>query len=269
MKDILLISDLDGTLLTSSHQISEENVAAIRKFEEQGGLFTLATGRTEQAVAIYIEQLNLRTPLILYNGAKIYCPLTHTILYEKTIVIEQSFWDYLMSQLSDELVLLVYRNGEVYTPHRSELLERHERKDGVVCKDFPDGTEDQSITKLLLIANTPSDLLKIEQKAEEVGLIAEIVYSERNYLEILPFQASKGHSLLELLQLLPNKNLSTFAVGDNLNDLTLIREANHGYAVENAHPLLKTHANNITVHHDEHAIAEIINELMIEKGIKC
>ncbi|MFX3631245.1 MAG: HAD family hydrolase [Candidatus Pristimantibacillus sp.] len=269
MKNILLVSDLDGTLLTSSQKISEENVAAIRRFEEEGGLFTLATGRTEQAVASFIEQLNLRTPLILYNGAKIYCPITHKVLYEKTIVIPDVLWNFILSELSDDLTLLVYRDGEVYAPHRSELLERHERKDGVVCQALPQDKQNDPITKLLLIANSPLDLIKFEKKVEEIGLPSELVYSEHNYLEILPLHASKGNSLLELLQLLPNKELFTIAVGDNLNDLTIIRQADHGYAVENAHPTLKTNAKSITVHHDHHAIADIINELMNNKGTKC
>ncbi|MED5017604.1 Cof-type HAD-IIB family hydrolase [Paenibacillus chibensis] len=262
MKNLLLVSDLDGTLLTSSQQISEENIQAIRKFEDQGGLFTIATGRTEQAVASYIMQLNLTTPLILYNGAKIYCPVTQKVLFERNMVIPEEFWAFALSKASEDWAMLVYRDGEVYAPWRNALLEYHERKDGVVCSDLPEDTQDQAVTKLLLIARNSSDLISIEKKAGEIGFPAEIVYSEHNYLEILPYGVSKGTSLIELLKLLPNKELFTIAVGDNLNDLAIIREADHSFAVENAHPTLKTHATSLTVHHENHAIADIINGIM-------
>lgn len=262
LKNILFVSDLDGTLLTSSQTISPENVEAIRRFEAQGGLFTLATGRTEQAVAKFIEQLNITTPLILYNGAKIYCPVTKQVLYENKFDIPIAFWNYLISQLSENLALLVYRNSNVYSPHRSEILERHESKDGVVSLDLTEDMLHQPITKLLLIADHPEDLKMIEEQVLAIGLEAELVYSEHNYLEILPPHTSKGNTLRILLQLLPHKDLYTIAVGDQLNDLTIIQQADDGYAVENAHPTLKIHANNTTVHHEDHAIADIIEKLM-------
>ncbi|MFC7680132.1 HAD family hydrolase [Paenibacillus sp. GCM10028914] len=262
LKNILFVSDLDGTLLTTSQKISAENVEAIRRFEEQGGLFTLATGRTEQAVAKFVEELNITTPMILYNGAKIYCPVTQKVIYEKTMNIPVSFWQYIFSKLSEDLALLIYRDGQVYSPHRSALLESHEQKDGVVSLDFPLDTLEQFVTKLLLIANDPAELLAIEETIHATGLEAELVYSEYNYLEILPIHTSKGNTLRILLQLLPHKDLRTIAVGDQLNDLTIIQQADDGYAVENAHPTLKIHANNVTVHHEEHAIADIIEKLM-------
>lgn len=262
LKKILIVSDLDGTLLTSSQTISPENLEAIRRFEQQGGLFTLATGRTEQAVATFVQQLNLTTPMILYNGAKIYCPVTQQVLYEESLDIPVSFWDFIISKLSEDLALLVYRDGNVYSPQRNELLERHERKDGVVSLDLPTDSLDQAVTKLLLIANNPEDLNAIEEKVLAIGLEAELVYSEHNYLEILPFHTSKGNTLRVLLQLLPHKDLHTIAVGDQLNDLSIIQQADDGYAVENAHPTLKFHANKTTVHHEDHAIADIIEKLM-------
>ncbi|GIP31004.1 Cof-type HAD-IIB family hydrolase [Paenibacillus sp. J2TS4] len=264
MKKIMLVSDMDGTLLNSSQQVSEENIAAIRKFKEWGGLFTLATGRTEKSVDPYIRLMNLETPLILYNGAKIYCPATKSVLYEKTLSLPESFWSYLLSELNDNVVLLVYRDCDVFSLQSNELLTMHERKDGVISKPLPEELVGKPVTKLLLIASAPADLARIERRAEDVGLRATLVYSERNYLEILPYGANKGDSLRKLANLLEIKELYTIAVGDNLNDLSMMGLADCGYAVDNAHPLLKAKADRITVNHEQHAIAAIIYEL-IEK----
>jgi hypothetical protein len=90
----------------------------------------------------------------------------------------------------------------------------------------------------------------------------EIVYSESNYLEILPQGATKGNALAALLDILNIDGLHTVAVGDNLNDLSMVRKADCGYAVANAHPGLRDIADAVTVHHEQHAIAAIVQELV-------
>ena len=53
---ILLVSDLDGTLLTNDKRLSEENREAIDRFVEEGGIFTFATGRTTYGMRVVLEQ---------------------------------------------------------------------------------------------------------------------------------------------------------------------------------------------------------------------
>lgn len=68
---MLLACDMDGTLLDSDRQISEANIQALRYFTEQGGLFSLATGRAYAAVTDYIDLLPINAPYCLLNGSLI------------------------------------------------------------------------------------------------------------------------------------------------------------------------------------------------------
>lgn len=260
LNKILLVTDLDGTLLDRQQQISIENETAIRRFKEQGGLFTLATGRMEAAVLPIIHKLGIDLPVILYNGAKIYCPLTDTVLYEKRLTIPPALWSVLMESLSDEITLLVYQNGQVFAPLRNALLEKHERKDGVQCLPFEDRILSEPVTKVMIINSNLDKAKRLEQAVLDDGVPCEMVYSESNYLEILPQHATKGTALKELIRILQVDELYTVAVGDNLNDLTMIIEADRGYAVENANSQLTQVADAVTVHHESHAIAAIIAE---------
>ncbi|WP_282940345.1 HAD family hydrolase [Paenibacillus sp. RC67] len=266
MKNILLISDLDGTLLNQTHQISLENENAIRRFKEMGGLFTLATGRMEDAVEPFVQKLGVDVPVILYNGAKIVDPVTKKVLYEKKLTIPLSLWSQFMDSLiaSDDMALLVYRNGQVYAPVRNAVLEKHEHKDGVVCLPFTDDIIAEPVTKVMIISSSIDKVKQLEQAVLDSGLPCEMVYSESNYLEILPQHTTKGTALIELLRILRIDHPYTIAVGDNLNDLALIQQADLGYAVENAHPQLAAAADAVTVHHERHAIAAIIGDF-IEK----
>ncbi|WNC17019.1 HAD family hydrolase [Brevibacillus brevis] len=263
-KTTLLVTDLDGTLLTRNQEISPENQQAIKRLKERGGMFTFATGRTEEAVAPFARQLSLELPMILYNGARISHPLTGAVLYEATLTLPGGLWKELLRAASDGVAVLVYKDGDVYAPERSELLERHEQKDGVRCKPFPPELTGQPITKILLIAELPECLKALEEKIAITGIACETVYSESNYLEILPPRVSKGTALAELVRMLQIQELFVVTVGDNLNDLTMVKEADLGVAVANAHPLLKEAADTVTVHHEEHAIAAVIDRILKE-----
>lgn len=62
---VLLISDLDGTLLDSRKQIPLRAMDAIRRFVDAGGLFTIATGRTEETCRLATDLLPINAPVIL------------------------------------------------------------------------------------------------------------------------------------------------------------------------------------------------------------
>lgn len=267
MNRILLVSDLDGTLLDTAQRISPENIEAIRRFREQGGIFTLATGRMEQSVIPFVQTLQLDVPVIVYNGARIYSPATGEVLYDRHLPLTQELWDRLLEQADDAVGIFLYRGGEVYTPFRNEIVEKHERKDRVPCILLTDRNVFGDVTKLLLISDDLEKLKRFECIVEDSGMPNEMIYSEWNYLEVLPPDVSKGVALQELQRILNLENAYTMAVGDNLNDLSMVRCANRGFAVENAHPDLKEAADDITVHHEQHAIAAIIQNYFQNMGV--
>ena len=75
LKHLLLISDLDGTLLPFDKRIPPEDLEIIRQFQAAGGRFTIATGRTYEAASVYLEQVQPNAPVILYNGAMLFDPV--------------------------------------------------------------------------------------------------------------------------------------------------------------------------------------------------
>ncbi len=72
VKDILVISDLDGTLIDRNFTVSERNRQAIQRFQSKGGHFTIATGRSQEAGARYFAAAGPNHPGIILNGTVIY-----------------------------------------------------------------------------------------------------------------------------------------------------------------------------------------------------
>ena len=92
-----------------------------------------------------------------------------------------------------------------------------------------------------------------------------VIRADKYFVEILHKSASKGGCLPYIKSLFKNIYL-TVSAGDNENDLTMISDADIGYATENAAPILKAAADRIAPHHNNSAIASIIRD--IEKQVR-
>jgi hydroxymethylpyrimidine pyrophosphatase-like HAD family hydrolase len=84
-------------------------------------------------------------------------------------------------------------------------------------------------------------------------------------LEVLPDNVSKGKALLELCSILGIELSQTVAIGDHLNDLTMIQTAGLGVAVANAHESLKQQAGYVTIGEDSAGVAEVIEKALNDK----
>jgi Cof subfamily protein (haloacid dehalogenase superfamily) len=260
LNNTLLVSDLDGTLLDSKQRISKENLEAIKEFQDKGGLFTIATGRMEQSVQPFIELLKIDIPIILYNGAVVYDPISKTIIKQKTLNNFSSILKAFTNLAKEyELGILLYQKGKVFTVEKNEVIKEYERKDKVNCNLVTNNIFHNPITKILLISSVEKVLDKCEVIVKESKIPCETVYSESNYLEILPLGVSKGSALYDLLDYLQRDDLQIVCVGDNLNDESMLKIATRAFVVDNCHDSLKGGGYESTVHHEHHAIADIVH----------
>lgn len=266
MRKQLIISDLDGTLLDSSQKISMKNQNAIYDFKRKGGLFTFATGRIEPAVKPYVEQLKINLPVILYNGAKIVCPVTQKVLYERSFQIHFNFYEKLIELADEQVSVLFYQNSGIYTDVKNLVTEAYERKESVRVQTR-NGIYEERVNKILIIANRKK-LKQYESFILASPLDCTIVYSENNYLEILPKGVSKGVAVNKLKRIMNDPFIQIICIGDNLNDYTMMKVADKGIAVENAHPVLKEAAAEVTVNHENSAIAKVISTLTREHNVQ-
>lgn len=262
-QDILIISDMDGTLLNSSSKISQENLSAINHFIDNGGSFTVATGRMNVAVNMYIEELPLNIPAILYNGAMIYDFGKEEIVWKQNL--EDDVMPIINWVLSDypEVGVQIYSNNKVHVCRNSIQTEKHiarEHLEPVFCKideaPFP-------WIKCMLIADNHI-LMEIKEHLREKEISFRSVFSESNFLELLNTNSSKGNALKELIRIYGFSRKNVISLGDNLNDIELIQAAGTGIAVDNAHPELKQVADYCCCSNNDHAIAEVIK--WIEEG---
>lgn len=269
----LIITDLDGTLLNNKGEISKKNEEWIRRFKATGGLFTFATGRMEASIHPYIEKLDINIPVIVYNGAMVYCPTTKKALFEKQLYVSPEMWEQLLDNNLEKGVF-IYKDGKPFVLERNSIVDYFEAKEGITCERGElEEFVNTPVTKVLVIMKEQSrhedlpELKDLETRLVEGKFECDTVFSESNYLEILPKECSKGAALNKLVEYLNVSDLEVLALGDNLNDIPLLKTADVGIAVQNARDGLKEVADKIVKQtNDEDAIAFVIKDVLNKKG---
>lgn len=264
-ENVLLITDIDGTLVDYSWKISEENKAAAKYFMENGGTFTYATGRQIPVTRMIIDQLAPNAPIICYNGTAIYD-------YRE----EKYLWT---SPLDDSVENVIYdvmencplTNIEINTPDGLYLvtdipgnMERYMQLSDMFEKvDSPNAVARPWLK--IVFAMTDDYMPTVRGHIAKQRYFGNFQFSQSaSWLyELLSKGANKGTALPVLKEILGG-NHKVIAVGDNENDIEFVKAADVGYAVADGSPLLLEHCKNLTVSLHEHALADIVNKLNAE-----
>lgn len=254
----LLVSDMDATLLCNNHKISEENRKAVDYFTSNGGKFTVATGRMMKAVRAYLPRININAPAILHNGAQIYDFEAEKVIFEKFIEEERKAAIKCAYENMPELGLEVYSNETIYVYRACSETERFKTRKYDVVYDMPDNVWNEPWIKFLLIGD--KKLLDyyepIYRRDYDQGYA---VRSGKKYLDIVSGGVSKGIALAKLAKTIKSKRV--IAVGDNMNDISMLEAADISFAVENAEDEVKAKADFTAPDNNSSAIAYIINML--------
>ena len=236
----IIACDLDETLLNSEHQVSQEDIETIKKLASEGVRFVLASGRGFNSMFELMKQLDLYEQegeyTISFNGAVITENKNNRLLhfdgldYEKAAAlyrfgVEKGLCVHLYT-LDDVYIYNYIPEERKYVEGRMPIIE-YFRKDIEEFRDTP-------ITKVLYMDPDMEKLKKLEP--EMAGMLEgiQLSYSSNRYMEFNHEGVSKGLGLKQLARILNVDISETMAVGDHLNDLSMIREAGLGVAVNNA-----------------------------------
>ncbi len=259
---LLLVTDMDGTMLTTDKHISEENITAIHEFQKAGGRFSIATGRSIPSLEHYIHLLKIDTPVILYNGGAIYDYDKGEIVWHSVLSEQAKAYLLDVCEKFPEIGVEVMLEDQMYVVRENWIVKKHldtEHLSYITCSidEVPNGWFK------VLFALEPSKMDEFEayMLAKEYKDVC-FVRSFTHYFEMLPFGSSKGGALLHLAELTGVPMKKTVAIGDYYNDLEMIQNAGIGVAVSNAPQELKKVADLVVCDNDHHAIADLIHRLM-------
>ncbi|MBU8588985.1 HAD family hydrolase [Priestia megaterium] len=257
--------DLDGTLLNSQHEISEENVKTLKELREQGHSIILNTGRAYADVIKLKALQNMEVPFFCINGSVLYSK-TRELLYEATISV--STYKKIFSIVNEIGVgILVYTN---YGGFPSTLPPLHNKSKEELATLFQEYNYDEILNKDNLKIYKLIALVQYEQleKVEEVKrALADqfdisMASSFPNNVEITSNEAHKGKAILRYQQMMNLNFEEIFAFGDGGNDLAQFEVATTSVAMGNAPLDIQQKADLITKTNDEDGFAYAVRHLL-------
>ncbi|GAA0078470.1 Cof-type HAD-IIB family hydrolase [Clostridium sp. CTA-5] len=257
----LLVSDMDGTLLNDSGKLSDQNRMAIEYFINKGGNFTLATGRTIASAGKFLEEIKVTLPVILYNGTKIYDYKNKKVIYEEFIEEDRKNIITIVKEKYPTLGIEVYSEESIYIYSSCKYTDRFSKLGYDVIYDLPKEVWNKRWTKVLIVGEE-NEIDFLEEKLDNI--YGNIIRSGARYLEILPNDISKGKAIEKLVDIYNIKFKKLITVGDNMNDIEMIKLADYGFCVESGAERTIKSTKFIAPSNENNAIEYIIN--WIEKN---
>ena len=252
--------DLDGTLTNHEKVVTPKTREALLKAAANGAVIILASGRPTYGIEPVAEclELNQRGGYILsYNGGNIVNAKTG----------EKLFSQFLPDEVIPELyayakehghALLGYAGNEIITEMPDDQYVKEEsriNKMNIRKVDNLFESLEPHPTKLLMTGD-PTLMLKAEEElVEKLGDRMDIFRSAPFFLELVPKGIDKAKSLTRLLTKINLTPADMIAFGDGYNDLSMLKLAGMGVAMENAAPEVRAEADYVTLSNEEDGVA--------------
>ncbi len=267
----LIATDLDETLISHDHTITQENKDAIQKAIDKGVKIVLATGRGFETVQHTLKDLGLNDKageyVISFNGGALTENKDNTLL--ELVPLKRELAEEIFTKGKEYGDCIhVYTKDKVYVFNMTD--EERDYLDGRMPVIETDETNldfiDDDIIKLLFV-NTDFDYLKsIENDLSYLRDDVDVSYSAQRYIEFNPKGITKGKGLSDLCDLIGIDLKDTIAIGDNFNDLPMIQAAGLGVGVANTNEEMKDLCDVITENDYNHsAIAEVIEKFILNE----
>ncbi len=263
----LLFTDMDGTLLRNDSTVSPAMHAALKRMTDAGHYLILSSGRPLPSIleVCQKEKLNYPNMMILSNnGALVYdcgkkCPVLSYRIAQKDI-------RYIVGQ-AEAIGLHIhgYTAEEIVCHGMNAELEFYTRRIHMPLKCVKDIAESlpDGCYKLQAIHLTDKSVLEKfrDSLTDYCGSRIQMIFSNEQYLEILPALAGKGNALRFIADFLHVPLSHTFAAGDAENDISMLKASGTGIAMANAQEEVKKAARIITKKgNDEDGLLEILEK---------
>lgn len=240
--NILLVTDMDGTLLDERSNLSGKSIESIKYFIDNGGKFAFATGRNQKNMKAFADMVHPNAPSILYNGSLLYDFYEEKTV--KAINIDDSVCEYVNKVFNSrpEVAIEIHKDGEIYELHPNKMTEFH-----MSIVDFQPIYIDS-------YTDVPFPWIKVGFWVDGDNIDDFYKFGERlnndkfNFIRVHEFSceylnknADKGILLNEYRRLYPG--IKIISCGDNANDAVMMKNSDLSFAPQNAFDPVKNSAS--------------------------
>ena len=255
---LLIALDVDGTLITDDHLITDQTKATIKTVHDKGARIVLCTGRGPVSTLPILQELGLSGTAITHNGAATISSDDRTVLHQYSFYMEEveqvisycrknsihydvnTAFDMYVDRMTDEV-------NQMYIKH----LADYSKVDDVMMLTEP-------MVKVSIFA----DAAVLDQLAQDWSVIGNsnlsMIRSGETFIDVLHPEANKGNALRRLTDLFGMKSQQVLAIGNYYNDIEMIEFAGLGIAMENSPEAVKSKADAVTASNNEDGVSQAI-----------
>ena len=260
----ILVSDVDGTLVTHDKVLTDATVAAIHRLEAAGIGFTVVSSRPPFGMSHVLAQLGPKLPYGAYNGGAVMAP--DGAVLEQTFIPEAAAREAAAYLREAGIGVWVFADGQwLVTDPAGDYVERERHTIGtgpVVVPAFGD-----ALARAGKIVGASRDFAHLA--ACEAALharlhdTAEVARSQQYYLDVTPAGLSKGTFLEALSRRTGVPIAEMAAIGDMDNDVAMLRIAGLSIAMGNASEAARAAASRTTASNEEDGVAWAIDNIIL------
>ena len=264
---LLVIADVDGTLVTQNKELTPRAIDAVFKLREAGVKFAVTSGRPPHGMDMLVEPLKLDEPIAAFNGGVITVP-------GQTTVLGQNFLAPDVVKQTVQLILQHKLDAWLYTDTTWFVRDTnapHVAREQWTVKFAPEVTHELSaifdrVAKVVGVSDDYDAVARCEKDVQAaLGGHASAARSQPYYLDVTHPKANKGEVVLAMSDLLkiPTEQIAT--IGDMPNDVLMFVTSGVSIAMGNASPDVQKSATYVTSSNEEEGFANAMEQFILKK----
>lgn len=258
----MVVTDMDGTLLNSKHEVSDKFFALYEKLRERGIIFVAASGRQYNSIIDKLDAIKNDIVVIAENGGFVMqkgeellaTPLNNEAKDHVLHVLE-SVPD-IFPVLCGKHNAYIRNDSKEFESKLKEYYTEYKMLDNL--KEY-----NGEILKIAIYHFENSEKYIYPEVAHLEGNL-KVKVSGENWVDISSPDANKGYALSKVQQLNGIKPEETIVFGDYNNDLEMLALADFSFAMENAHPNVIKAANYSTASNDDFGVERVLEKLLAQ-----
>jgi Cof subfamily protein (haloacid dehalogenase superfamily) len=276
----LIICDLDGTLISREHKLNDADIDALAQARAAGCTVSICTGRSIREAIDIIKPLNLTGPGVFITGAAICDLASGATLHRQSIPPEtvQRLIDF-FGNLGHAVLLLVdtpdhpgpryimTSHGPIHAASEEWFLRN---KMPAQIMDNPDQNILSYVLRLGIVVDLPQSseitaALQAQFDAQINFLALRAPAFECHVIEVFAHNVDKWTGVQRLCKLLNIDSRLAVPIGDDVNDLPMLRNATVSFAMGNAAPDIQRAAKHVTQSQSRAGVAAAVHNVLSGK----
>jgi Cof subfamily protein (haloacid dehalogenase superfamily) len=260
----LVLSDVDGTLVTKDKVLTEKSIQAVHELNDVGIIFALTSARPPQGLAMFIKPLDITTPLSAFNGGLI-TDTNFKVLREEAI--DDSLSGPIVELLqSHQMSVWVYQGADWYVLDNGGPHVAHEAKtcecEPTVIASFS-GVE-TGVTKIVGVSDDAAlSAAASELMQKQFGDKVLATRSQSYFLDVTHSEASKGNVVKYLSKLYDIPTSAIATIGDMHNDLSMFAVSGQSIAMGQSDDEVQGAAKEVTTSNEDEGFANAMKNFIL------